>query len=250
MQHAAALGGGKVDEIDLRVRPLQFRPRAHEGGALAGADGKRAAPPDQVVEALGARVALVIQDGRTALGQPDTVVETQGREWRMARVGAIPANEIEEAALCRIVFVCTGNTCRSPLAEGLCKKLLADKMGCTSADLRRHGFCVQSAGLAAMMGAEAAPEAVTASRGFDVDLSGHQSQSLTVEMLLHADRLYAMTGAHLRMLDGIRGVTPRLLSPAGEDVADPIGAPADVYRDCARQLYSYLEEILPELLEC
>ena len=57
------------------------------------------------------------------------------------------------------VFVCTGNTCRSPLAEGLCKKLLAERLGCPAEELPQRGFLVISAGIAAMMGGEAAAEA-------------------------------------------------------------------------------------------
>src|SRR5207237_8648194 len=115
--------------------------------------------PDQVEKSLGDQVALVVRNGRTAFAQPDTVVQVNGRDWKIIHEGAVPAAEIEEASRCRIVFVCTGNTCRSPLAEGLCRKLLADKLGCCTAALPQHGFFVQSAGLAAMTGAEATPEA-------------------------------------------------------------------------------------------
>jgi protein-tyrosine-phosphatase/tRNA A37 threonylcarbamoyladenosine synthetase subunit TsaC/SUA5/YrdC len=206
--------------------------------------------PVQVAESLGDKVALIIRNGRAPFAQSDTVVEVHGRDWRLLREGAIPAGEIEGAVPCRIVFVCTGNTCRSPLAEGLCRKLLADKLRCSPTELPKHGFLVQSAGLAAMMGAEAAPEAVAVARELGADLSGHGSQPLTIEMLLEADRLFAMTASHLRMLYGVRGVTPRLLAPAGQDVADPIGGTPEVYQECALQIRSCLEELLPELLEC
>jgi protein-tyrosine-phosphatase len=146
--------------------------------------------------------------------------------------------------------VCTGNTCRSPLAEALCKKLLADKLNCLPAELPNHGFLVQSAGLAAMMGCEAAPEAEVVAQEFGAELSGHQSRPLTAEMVMQADRVYAMTANHLRVLDGLGSPAVRLLSAAGEDVPDPIGASAEVYKACARQLHGYLEELLPELLEC
>jgi protein-tyrosine phosphatase len=206
--------------------------------------------PDQVLASLGDKVGLVIQNGRTTFAQPETVVHVQGRDWQVLTEGAVPKEEIEEAAPCRIVFVCTGNTCRSPLAEGLCRKLLADHLRCPAAELGKHGFCVQSAGLAAMIGAEATPEAVAAAAELGADLAGHGSQPLTIEMLLQADRLFAMTASHLRMLYGVRGVTPRLLSPDGADVADPIGGPPELYRECAHQIRGHLENLLPELLEC
>ena len=67
---------------------------------------------------------------------------------------------LRQQSACLVVFVCTGNTCRSPLAEALCKKRLADALGCAMADLPGRGFFVCSAGLAAMMGGPAAAEAV------------------------------------------------------------------------------------------
>jgi protein-tyrosine phosphatase len=206
--------------------------------------------PAQAAAGLAGHDALIIQDGRTRFALPDTVVEVHGRAWRTLREGAIPSDAIDEAAPCRIVFVCTGNTCRSPLAEGLCRRLLADKLGCAVTDLAKQGFCVQSAGLAAMMGMEAAPEAVAVAGELGADLIGHGSRPLSMEMLLRADRLFAMTASHLRLLHEVGGAFPRLLAPSGEDVADPIGGTPEVYRECALQIRSYLEKLLPELWEC
>jgi protein-tyrosine phosphatase len=150
-----------------------------------------------------------------------------------------------------ILFVCTGNTCRSPLAQGLCARLLADRLSCEPADLPTRGFFVQSAGLAAMIGAEATAEAVAAARELGVDLSGHKSQPLTVELLARTDFLFAMTQAHLHLLTSLelpQGPMLALLSGQGEDIADPIGCSADVYRECARQIQQHLEVRLTDLL--
>jgi L-threonylcarbamoyladenylate synthase len=206
--------------------------------------------PAQVLENVGDRAALVIQDGPTAFGQPDTVVAVEGRQWQVLAEGALPRDEVAAAAPCHIIFVCTGNTCRSPLAAGLCRKLLADHLRCAPADLPQHGFFVQSAGLAAMMGMPAADEAIAVGRDLGADLTHHASQPLTIEMLMQADRLFGMTASHLRLLQGVRGITPRLLASDGEDIDDPIGGTAEVYQDCARQIMAHLEQLLPELLEC
>lgn len=193
---------------------------------------------------------LVLGRNSELLGRPASVVRVQGRQWLLEEEGAITAEEIEENVPCHIVFVCTGNTCRSPLAQGLCVKLLCDRLGCTSDELPRRGFRVQSAGLAAMMGAEATPEAVDIAREMGADLERHRSQPLSVELLARADHLFAMTASHLRMLEGVRGIVePRLLSSAGEDVTDPIGGTPEIYRECARQILEHLEKILPELQE-
>ena len=59
-----------------------------------------------------------------------------------------------------ILLVCTGNTCRSPMAEVMCRKMIADRLGCPPAELGDHGVMVMSAGISAMMGGRPSPEAV------------------------------------------------------------------------------------------
>src|SRR5207245_3582163 len=135
-----------------------------------------------------------------------------------------------------------------PLAETLCKKLLAKQLGCQPAELPERGFQVLSAGLAAMMGTEASREAVEVARELGADLSGHRSRPLTAELLARADYLFAMTNYHLQVLlaycaeDGPR---PRLLSADSADVPDPIGSERQVYWDCAQQILRHLQACLP-----
>src|SRR5271156_1870643 len=95
--------------------------------------------------------------------------------WQsVADPGAVPGEEPARRTVCTIVFVCTGNTCRSPMAEALFKKLLAERLGCTVEELPARGFSVLSAGLAAMMGGEAAEEAIEVVREYGADLTHHR----------------------------------------------------------------------------
>ena len=71
--------------------------------------------------------------------------------------------------------MCTGNTCRSPLAEALAKKVLADRLGCTADELPGRGFWVLSAGVSAYGGGPASEESVTVAAEFGADLSGHRA---------------------------------------------------------------------------
>jgi protein-tyrosine phosphatase len=207
---------------------------------------------EEVCQALGDEVAVVIDDGPSPLGQASTVVRVQGDRWEVLREGVVSSEDLQQLAATWIVFVCTGNTCRSPLAEALCKKLLAERLGCTPDELPQRGFLVLSAGLAAMMGGAAAPEAVTAARELGADLSRHRSQYLTGDLAVLADFLIVMTQGHLRLMTAQYpdlGVPPRLLCSDQGDLADPIGCDEAVYRECAQQILHALEGLLPEFLE-
>jgi protein-tyrosine phosphatase len=212
--------------------------------------GRSATTAGQVAQTLGDSVALVIDDGPSEHVVDATVVHVNGTQWQIVREGAMPARVLEQMSPCRIVFICTGNTCRSPLAEALCKKLLAERLACSIKDLPSRGFVVQSAGLAAMMGADAAPEAVEVARELGADLTGHRSQPLTANLLVPADYLIAMTQNHVRTLSAHAaglGPEPRLLSGNGEDVPDPIGCDRAVYWECSQEIARHLARLLPEL---
>ncbi len=193
---------------------------------------------------------LVINDGACKFGQASTVVQVNGNDWKVLREGVLSAAEIENQAACLIVFVCTGNTCRSPLAEALCRKLLAQQLGCTPEELPQRGFIVLSAGLAAMMGGRAAAEAVEVAQEYGIDLSQHSSRPLTQRLVAQADYVIGMTRSHLLALAshyGSAGTTFRLLSTEGQDLPDPIGCERQVYHQCAEQIMHNLQKLLPDL---
>jgi tRNA threonylcarbamoyl adenosine modification protein (Sua5/YciO/YrdC/YwlC family) len=210
-----------------------------------------AATCEEVVKSVGDALALVIADDACPQGKPSTVVRVEGSSWHVLREGAVDAATLKRLAGCMIVFVCTGNTCRSPLAEALFKMLLSDRLGCQPEELAEHGFLVHSAGLAAYPGCRATPEAVEAARELGADLSEHMSQQLTAKLAIQADYLVAMTQNHLLALTGPSdwlGEKVRLLCSDDDDVPDPIGGDQQTYRECARRILSHLETLLPEVL--
>jgi protein-tyrosine phosphatase len=179
------------------------------------------------------------------------VVCVNGNSWSLGREGVVTAADLQRLTACRVVFVCTGNTCRSPLAEALCKRRLAERLGCSPEELPQRGFDVQSAGVAALAGGPAADEAVEAARAFGADLSGHQSQPLTARLVALSDFVVSMTHSHLRTVaEQVPNPAARLrlLSPEGQDLADPIGGDQEVYRECAQQIWQHLEGLVAELI--
>jgi protein-tyrosine phosphatase len=215
-------------------------------------DQVEATTAEEVARTLADRVALIIDDGPSPLGRPSTVVVVEGEAWRVLREGVVTAADLQVRSACWIVFVCTGNTCRSPLAEVLCKKMLAERIGCAVEALPQHGFLVRSAGLAAFQGDRAAPEAIEVAREMGADLQNHVSQPVTGDLVYQADHVLTMTQAHLQTLHWLfpnAGFVPRVLCPDGIDVADPLGRDLTVYQECARRLQQNLEPWVQELLQ-
>jgi protein-tyrosine phosphatase len=223
-------------------------------GPLVLSSANRSGEPDAitgqgVLEALGDQLELIVDDGRCRYGQPSSVVRVRGDRWELLREGVVPAGTIERVSASMVLFICTGNTCRSPLAEGLCRKLLAERLGCTPAELHQRGFVVLSAGISAMMGGCAAHEAIDTANSLGVDLQGHRTQPLTAALLAQADYAFTMTFSHLQAARArfARGTGRlQLLSPQGLDIADPIGGDREVYQQCAAEILQCLEARLPE----
>ena len=205
---------------------------------------------EEVVEALGDRVQLVLNDGQSRLGQPSTVVKvTDGLE--VLRAGVVSQQTLRRLSSFMILLVCTGNTCRSPMAEAICKKILADRFKCSIAELGDHGVLVMSAGISAMMGSRPSPEGVTVMSNMGLNLADHESQPVTAQLVRHADVIWTMTRAHRQeILNQWPEAASRttVLSQDQADIADPIGGPAEFYERCAVQIRKELEERLANLV--
>jgi len=201
--------------------------RSGDPPAVTGSDAAAAA---------GGHAAVVLDGGPCPLGLPSTVVRVDGGGLAILREGAIPAREVLEDAALILLFVCTGNLCRSPLAAALAERDLARRLGCPPADLPARGYAVLSAGTAADAGRPATPETVEAGRVRGLRLSPHRSRPLTPTLLDRADLVFVMEKAQRRtILEFFPGAAEkvRLLDPAGREIPDPYGRGLEAYAAAA-----------------
>lgn len=131
----------------------------------------------------------------------------------------------------KILFICTGNTCRSPMAEGLFQKMLSENP-------ELDAKC-SSAGISAVKGQKVTPWAAEVCREVGVDISKHRARCLTMEMMEKWDLLVVMTPDQ-RMLLAEAGIPEEKLILL--DVEDPYGGPIESYRQCRDLLTQRLQE--------
>jgi tRNA threonylcarbamoyl adenosine modification protein (Sua5/YciO/YrdC/YwlC family) len=254
----------KVREVVVPGGEIRLRVPAHElalralrllAGPVVMIGARGSADADsvtaqEVVQRVGGMIDLVLDDGRCKFAQRSSIVRVDDQGLNVVRPGVFSEANLKRLASFMVVLVCTGNTCRSPMAEALLKKRIADRLGCKVAELEDRGIVVMSAGISAPPGSRSAAEAQQAMQERGLDLTQHESQPLSERIVRFADLVITMTRGHREtILDAWPEAESRvqLISRGKGDVADPIGGPLDLYRRCAEQLDAYLKDWADEL---
>lgn len=218
---------------------------ANRSGEPAATDAKG------VADAVGGAVDLLLDAGPTASGRPSTVVQCDDAAFSILREGAVAADLVVRAATDLTLVACTGNLCRSPMAEGFFRLEAAALLGCEPEDVVWRGHRFGSFGVMAVPGLPPTPEAVKAAKELGADISGVRSRPFAVALVQEARRVYGAARSHVEYLEPYFHERPKdldLLRPDGKDVGDPIGLGLPVYRRAARELREACRRRVEEIL--
>ncbi len=247
---------------DENAETLGFRCSSHAVAARMSAEEKfpilatsanlSGSPPltsgKEIAETFGDGITLAIEDTETFSGQASTVLRIpRNGGFDILREGEVASSIIEVELATQIAFVCTGNTCRSPLAEVMFRQMLSEWQENAQ---NKVNYEVISAGTSAIHGAPPSENSLRVAQDFGLDLSKHRSQPISESLMKDCDFIFTMTRSHRDLLTSVLGKWDNQIVPlAGEtaDIADPFGGSLKDYRACAEDIQRHLRAIMEVL---
>jgi L-threonylcarbamoyladenylate synthase len=245
---------GKADEtIGIRIPDhpvaLKLVQNAHCTIAAPSANIEGNPPPctcEEAMRDLDGLVDLALDSGAVDIGTASTIVDFCKEKPTITREGVITQEDVDRVTQTKhILFVCTGNSCRSVMAEYLLRQMLMD----------RRDIEVSSAGIGVIFQTSASQEALNVLRENGIDAGGHLSQPVTNMLLKKSDIIFVMTRSHRsQVLERVPGVEKRvyLLGEFQEqpirrdsdlDIQDPIGKSHAEYQQSRDLILACLEKI-------
>jgi len=219
-------------------------PSANLTGQQPAADG------DAVLAQFAGKIELLLDSGPCKYKKSSTVVKIGKRGLEILRPGVYLQAEVEMMWAVQFLFVCTGNSCRSPMAEGMFRKYLAEKLECKVDQLDEMGYKVVSAGVIGLSGMPASPEAIAACAAKGISIKAHKSRALSPQLVEESDFIYGMGQTHCQRIVAFGPEAARKcgLLAMNQEIADPIGQSQQVYNSCADLIERAVEKRISELV--
>jgi len=184
------------------------------------------------------QAVLAIDDGVMETPGEPTIVQVDGNRGRIVHQGVVGEKALKGTSQWIVLFVCTGNTCRSPMAQAMMQRKIKERFGGISITGSDSVIAI-SAGVSAFGGEPASHGAAAAIKNFGTSLDQHQSTQLNSSLVEQADLILAMGNRHRQVIISqwpSMAHKVHMISPEGSEISDPFGGPLEVYQRCASQL--------------
>jgi len=205
---------------------------------------------EEVLAQFSGQIELLLDAGPCKYKKNSTVVKMGKKGLGILRPGVYSQTDLEEMWQVKFLFVCTGNTCRSPMAEGMFCKYLAKKLECPVDQLDEMGYKIFSAGVMDTAGCPASPEAIVVCAAKGIDIKTHKSRMLSGQLVEESDFIFAMCRMHRERVVALslQAANKCVLLAGNEEIADPIGQPQQVYNNCADLIEKAVKKRVCELV--
>lgn len=238
------------NQIAQRLLRSTNNPIVAPSANLSGA--KPATTAGQVLRQFQGKIDMVLEGSEPACKykKSSTVVKITQNKITVLRKGVYENSEIEAMAMVRILFVCTGNTCRSPMAAAFCRKIISEKLKCDVDETEKIGYIIHSTGVMGLSGTPASGEATKICAEKGLDIRSHHSSGISIEEIEASDFIFVMSKSHR---DSVLELCPKAagkceLLDGDREISDPIGAGDEVYRSCAKQIEKALDKRINEII--
>ena len=204
----------------------------------------------QVLEQLSGKIEMLIDAGACKYKKSSAVVKIGKMSIEILRLGIYSQAQLDAMSTVKILFVCTGNTCRSPMAEGIFRKYLAEKLQCNVDQLEQVGYKIGSGGVMDTSGFPASAGAIIACAAKGIDLTAHMNKGVSKELIDESDYIFAMEPTHQERIIALshEAADKCFLLAGGQGISDPIGRSQQLYNDCADMIEVAVKKRISELV--